>query len=196
MTLVTCGATAIAVAPLTPISVAVTAPAGLSESLLQRIFAEAEAVWEPVGITFDWHPIVSSERSREWQLALTIENSYDRLAERQAPLGWISFAAGTPGCRIHLSQASAEELIRRTPTALDIMFSAHERLIGRALGRAFSHELGHYILKSKGHSPQGLMRATWPSEQLLSVDRSGFELSREQQEAAIRRIQHIQLTCD
>jgi len=45
----------------------------------------------------------------------------------------------------------------------------HERLIGRALGRAFSHELGHYILKSKGHTSQGLMRATWPSEQLLST---------------------------
>jgi hypothetical protein len=180
----------------TPISVAVTAPAGLSESLLDRIFVEAEAIWEPVGITFDWHPIALRKTPRDWQLALTIENPHDRLAESQAPLGWISFAAGTPGCRIYLSQASAEELVRRTPTALDIMFSAHERLIGRALGRAFSHELGHYILKSKGHTPQGLMRATWPSEQLLSVDRSGFELSREQREAAIRRIQHIQLTCD
>ena len=196
MTLVTCGATAIAVTPPTPISVAVTAPARLSESLLQRIFAEAEAIWEPVGITFDWHPVVSTERPREWQLALTIENPHDRLAEWQAPLGWISFAARTPDCRIHLSQASAEELVRRTPTALDIMFSAHERLIGRALGRAFSHELGHYILQSKEHTPQGLMRATWPSEQLLSVDRSGFELSREQREAATRRIQHMQLTCD
>jgi hypothetical protein len=119
MTLVTCGATAIAVAPPRPIPVAVTAPARPSKSLLQRIFAEAEAIWEPVGITFDWHPVVSTERPREWQLALTIENPHDRLAEWQAPLGWISFAARTPDCRIHLSQPSAEELVRSTPTALD-----------------------------------------------------------------------------
>jgi hypothetical protein len=158
----------------------------MNESLLRRIFVEAEAIWKPVGITFDWHLLASTETPRPWQLALTIENPHDRLSEWQEPLGWISFASGSPDCRIHLSQASAEELVRDTPTALDIMFSVHERLIGRALGRAFSHELGHYILKSKGHTSQGLMRATWPSEQLLSADRSGFELSREQREIATR----------
>jgi len=47
----------------------------------------------------------------------------------------------------------------------------HERLIGPASGRAFSHELGHYILKSNGHTSQGLMRAAWPSEQLLVMMR-------------------------
>jgi hypothetical protein len=185
---------AVVVAGSTSISVGVTAPAGLSESLLRRIFAEAEAIWEPVGITFDWHPVEATETPR--QLALTIENPHNRPADWQAPLGWISFAAESPDCRIHLSQASAEELVRRTPTALDIMFSAHERLLGRALGRAFSHELGHYILKSKEHTSQGLMRATWPSEQLLSVDRSRFELTREQREAATRWLRCIHLTCD
>ena len=179
---------AVAVAASTPMSVAVTAPAGMNESLLRRIFVEAEAIWKPVGITFDWHLLASTETPRPWQLALTIENPHDRLSAWQEPLGWISFASGSPDCRIHLSQASAEELVRDTPTALDIMFSVHERLIGRALGRAFSHELGHYILKSKGHTSQGLMRATWPSEQLLSTDRSGFELSPEQREIATRHL--------
>jgi hypothetical protein len=179
----------------TPISVAVTAPAGLSESLLERIFAEAAAIWEPVGITFDWHPIASTETPRGWRLSLTIENQNGRLVEWRAPLGWLSFAADSPDCWIHLSQPSAEELVHRTPTALDIMFSVHERLVGRALGRAFSHELGHYVLKSKAHTPRGLMRATWPSEQLLSVDRGGFELSPEQQEAARHWIRQVPLTC-
>lgn len=191
VTLVIGGAT---LASPAPISVAVTAPSGLSESLLQRVFAEAEAIWEPVGISFDWHPVASTQ-TRGWQLAVTIENPHDQLAESQLRLGWISFAAVTPDWRIHLSQANAEELVRRTPGALDVTFGAHERLIGRALGRAFSHELGHYLLNSKGHSPQGLMRAIWPSTQLLSVDRSGFELSTDQQEAAALSLQQMRLTC-
>ena len=182
-------------AAFTPISIAVDAPAGLSESLLSRIFAEADAIWEPAGIRFDWRRVASTERPRGPQLALTIENPHDRPAEWRAPLGWIFFAAGTPACRIHLSQANAEELVRRTPQPLDITFAEHERLIGRALGRAFSHELGHYILKSKAHTTRGLMRATWPSEQLLSVDRTGFELSCEQQDAARRWTGQIQLKC-
>jgi hypothetical protein len=178
----------------TPISVAVTAPSGLSESLLQRVFAEAEAIWEPVGIAFDWH--MASTQTRGWQLAVTIENPHDQLTEWQPRLGWILFAAGTPDCRIHLSQANAEALVRRTPGAVDVTSGTHERLIGRALGRAFSHELGHYLLQSKGHSPQGLMRAIWPSTQLLSDDRGGFELAPDQQETVTRRLQHMPLTCD
>ena len=180
----------------TPISVGVSAPAELSEALLNRIFAEAEAIWRPVGVTFDWHRIASTETPRGWQLLVTIENPRDGLAARQAPMGWISFVAGAPEQWIHLSQASAEEMIRRTPAAPDTTFEAHESMAGRALGRAFSHELGHYIFQSTGHTPHGLMRATWLSEEVLSLDRSGFGLSREEREAASRRLRQIQLTCD
>ena len=160
----------------TPISIAVVAPADLSESLLGGIFAEAASIWEPAGITFEWQRVASADAGRKSQLTVTIENPRDEHATLEAPLGWISFVAGTPDRWIHLSQASAEELIRRTPTALDTTLGAHERLVGRALGRAFAHELGHYLLKSKAHTPLGLMRAKWPSEQFLSVGRRGFEL--------------------
>ena len=169
---------------LTPIAIAVAAPADLSPSLLDRIFGEAEAIWEPAGVTFEWHRMASTEGRRDSQLTVTIESPRDSIHGLEAPLGWISFVAGAPDRWIHLSQASVEELIRRTPTALDTTLGAHERLIGRALGRAFAHELGHYLLKSKAHTPLGLMRAKWPSEQFLSVGRKGFELPPDLRNAA------------
>jgi hypothetical protein len=122
----------------------------------------------------------SSESSKRFR------QSGSRLPTWRAPLGWIGFEGGTPDRSIHLSQAAAEELIHRTPSALDTTIGTHETLLGRALGRALSHELGHYLLQSKAHTPRGLMRADWPSEDFLSVNRSGFQLTHEQLDAAAR----------
>jgi hypothetical protein len=175
--------------PSAAISIAVVAPSGVSESLLQRIFEEAQAIWEPIGVALDWR-ISSKETARESQLAVMLDPTHDRSPTWRAPLGWIGFEGGTPDRSIHLSQAAAEELIRRTPSALDATLGTHEILVGRALGRALSHELGHYLLQSKAHTPRGLMRADWPSEEFLSVNRSGFQLTHEQLDAAARQLRH------
>jgi hypothetical protein len=98
-------------------------------------------------------------------------------------LGWILFTADGPASSIGLSRANAEALIRQMPGVTGATIVGHEILIGRALGRALSHEIGHYLLKSKLHSPHGLMRANWPSDELLSNDRRGFTLTAEQRAA-------------
>ncbi len=43
-----------------PISIGVFAAADVPESLVKRIFVEAEAIWGPAGIELDWHPITST----------------------------------------------------------------------------------------------------------------------------------------
>lgn len=42
------------------------------------------------------------------------------------------------------------------------------RLLGRILGRAVAHELGHYVLKSRDHAKTGLMRATLRTDELIA----------------------------
>jgi hypothetical protein len=101
-------------------------------------------------------------------------------------LGWILFAADGPAPSIGLSRANAEALISQMPGVTGATIVGHEILMGRALGRALSHEIGHYLLKSKLHTPHGLMRANWPSDELLSNDRRGFKLTAEQRAAAER----------
>jgi hypothetical protein len=53
--------------------------------------------------------------------------------------------------------------LRSLPTALaDLM-------LGRALGRALAHEIGHYLLGTARHSPHGLMRAQLQPWELIDA---------------------------
>jgi hypothetical protein len=42
-----------------------------------------------------------------------------------------------------------------------------EELMGRALGRAVAHEIGHFVFGSSDHSRSGLMRPTYRVNQLI-----------------------------
>ena len=52
-----------------------------------------------------------------------------------------------------------------------------QRVVGRALGRVIAHEIGHYLLGSRGHSSHGLMRAVQPFHELFGQSGAGFLLS-------------------
>jgi hypothetical protein len=60
---------------------------------------------------------------------------------------------------------------------------------GRVLGRALAHEMGHYLLRSRGHSANGLMRAQPPAAALIEADVRPFLLSAQdaRQLAGVRR---------
>ena len=162
------------------ISVDVFAAPDVTEALVIRVFDEANAIWGPTGIALDWHRITSKDMVVPRHVTVTIDDDEKDVARRPGALGWIPFTTYGPAPSIRLSRANAEALIRRTPGVTDRTIVGKEILIGRALGRALSHELGHYLLKSTAHTPHGLMRANWPSEELLSTDRRGFELTAEQ----------------
>ena len=48
--------------------------------------------------------------------------------------------------------------------------------VGRALGRVLAHELGHYLLSLREHSPAGLMQPLFRTNQLIARNRRSFEL--------------------
>src|SRR4051794_30558946 len=52
--------------------------------------------------------------------------------------------------------------------------------VGRVLGRALAHEIGHYLLRSRSHSPRGLMRMRQPALWLITYDCHPFSLSAEE----------------
>lgn len=175
------------------ITVVVFAP-DVKVSLVNRICAETEAIWAPAGITFDWHRISAKDEAAASQLEVTIDDRRKGLPERQVALGWITFTAEGPERSIHLSRSSAEDLLLSTPGVNDKTIAAHETLLGRALGRALSHEIGHYLLQSKVHTPHGLMRAIRPSEEFFGIRRDEFELTAEERNAAARHVQQDKLT--
>jgi hypothetical protein len=165
------------------VPIAVLAPREVTDSLVYRICAEASAIWESAGIAFAWHRVGSEAESSHWPLDITID---DRRAnvESGGALGWITFTANRPDRSIHLSRACADNLVRTTPGLNDATIASHETLIGRALGRAMAHELGHYLLRSKAHTSRGLMRRIWSADDSFASSRTGFELTAEQRAAA------------
>jgi hypothetical protein len=52
-----------------------------------------------------------------------------------------------------------------------------EVVMGRVLGRALAHEIGHFLLRSRNHSTVGLMRANPSVTDLIGRDRQTFFLS-------------------
>ena len=167
-------------APSVPI--AVFAPTDVSDSLVNRICAEAAAIWESAGIGIECYRVRAEAEARDWPLDITIDDRRAS-AEPGGALGWITFTANRPDRSIHLSRACANDLTRATPRLLDGTVASHETLIARALGRAMAHELGHYLLQSKAHTSRGLMRRIWSLDDSFAVSRTRFELTVEQRAA-------------
>lgn len=173
---------------LPAIGVDVFAPADMETSSVNRICAETDAIWGPTGITFTWRRVTSPESASGSRLKVAIENRRLKAATGRTALGWIMFTDGNPETSIHLSIAGAEDLLASRETVEDTVPANEQRLIERALGRALSHELGHYLLASKAHTLHGLMRASWPPRQIFATARNGFELTTEERKLAVQRL--------
>jgi hypothetical protein len=66
-------------------------------------------------------------------------------------------------------------------------------VLGRTLGRALAHEIGHYILRSRGHSLTGLMRARRPVTDFMEAGRSRFGISGDEV-ARMQTVMHVAAT--
>ena len=56
------------------IPTAVFAPANITDSLVRRMCAEADAIWKPAGLTFEWHRVTSIYTLKDRWLDVTIED--------------------------------------------------------------------------------------------------------------------------
>jgi hypothetical protein len=173
---------------LPSIRVGVFAPAGMETSSVDRICAETDAIWRPTGITFTWHRMTSEDPASGSGLKVAIENRRLEVATGRTALGWITFTGSDPQTWIHLSIAGAEDLLASSDALEDTVPARQQRLVERALGRALSHELGHYLLASKAHTPHGLMRASWPPREIFGQGRDGFELTTAERQLAVQRL--------
>jgi hypothetical protein len=200
--------TAFAAAPASsdavpPMIVTVSVDADLSAALVQAVLAEADAIWRPGGITFVWQrtPRTSAPYARTVDAApylpntlhLTIGESHGAGTNGRLPLGWILFDDTTlPGQEIYLSYANARQLMedaRGVVGVIDQMpVMQRETLLARAMGRALSHELGHYLLASKVHTQRGLMKAVLTAAELFSPDSRGFRIEPAQRRAVAARL--------
>ena len=172
-----------------PMLVSVTADAGVSTSLVERLLDEAALIWRAAGISIVWQ-----RTGGPAQLHLTIGHARGSGGdEASVPLGWIRFDDDhAPQPEVYLSYVNASTLLDQSGPVVGsrarMPRAEVETLLGRAMGRALAHEIGHYLLASKAHTATGLMRAGSRASELFSPDRRRFAVDVQQRAAAVARI--------
>jgi len=142
--------------------------------------AEVAEIWARYGV--DVRAASSSEAVREGAIRLDVVSAdHIRQQNELYTLGTILFVEGEPSTRIVMYPEAIETLVAaetlvETPAARSSPLF-HEEVLARAFGRALAHEIGHFLLRSKGHSRTGLMRASPLVSDLIGVPRNAFVLS-------------------
>jgi hypothetical protein len=158
------------------IVITISAPADFKPSLIGRITAEADAIWRSAGLSINWE--YQSARAAVGTLHVIVVNDRANAGSYLQPLGWIRFDADAPTAELYLSYANAVALLDMSHNAVSLTHNLtileRDTYLGRALGRALAHEVGHYLLASKAHTADGLMKASRTAWEFFSPDRRRF----------------------
>jgi hypothetical protein len=149
----------------------------VAESLVTAMLNETAAIWKPLGVDVRRGARDNSQSPAPIVHVIVTDDAVAGSAI-DTRLGWIHFLApNDPEPVIYLSRLAALQLLDSTSTLRQYPARRRDILVSRMLGRALAHELGHYLLESKGHASYGLMRSTWPLEVLIGDDRASFGLA-------------------
>jgi hypothetical protein len=159
-----------------PIVVDISAAPNVSASLVALVIAEVDAIFRSAGVSFIWRHGESTLTT----LRVAIGNEAGAAREGGMPLGWIKFADGRPQQEIYVSYANAEKLMEESRGVIgfdnNMSIAERQRMLGRVMGRALAHELGHYLLATKAHTAKGLLKAVRSAQELFGFDRRRFQL--------------------
>ncbi len=151
-------------------------------ALERHAVAEAAAIWAPYAVVVTNAQPACVGQHHDVRLAVVMSTAPEPgEAAWQMPLGAVDFdAAGTPG---RVVTVFVDRLVRMLEGAhlWDLRASSwptaiREQVVGRAVGRVIAHEIGHVLLRSKGHTERGLMRAVQRADELVDPERTRYSL--------------------
>src|SRR5581483_3253495 len=173
--------------------IAISPTADVSPTLVARVIDEANAIWTPAGVTL----VVQQDGVPSPALAVVIGPERGTAHAYDAPIGWIEFDDGRPQPRLYLSLTNARVLFESergvVGLAAQMPILERETYLGRALGRALAHELGHYLLAAKTHTAAGLMKANFTAAELFLPNLAHFAIAADQQAIARARLDQASL---
>lgn len=168
------------IATLAVLVITVTAQTpAVTPTLVNHVIEEVDAIWKPAGLSIVWNRQPGVEPS----LHVTIGPSRGSASSRDAsePLGWIPFEANRPQPNIYVSLANTIDLLQNSRGVVGhttgMPIAERETYVGRAMGRALAHEIGHYLLASRDHTRAGLMKATRTAAEFFAIDHVRFDVS-------------------
>jgi hypothetical protein len=144
--------------------VAVTFDSGASPSLRAAVLKEAARIWAPYHVAIGLDPAAITLH------VSFVEHPTARLNDHS--LGSIDFCGGLPEPAISLYAGTAADLVWGASQMTGTHWPEGYKhvLVERVLGRALAHEIGHFLLRSTTHSPEGLMSANQAVVDLMAVD--------------------------
>ncbi len=157
------------------LSVAVSS-AAVPSKMVARALAEAGAIWREAGVSIEWH----GEPGVQTALHVEFGDAAGEAESGQIPVAWIRVLDGVPTNEVHVSRANAMVLLeaaRALSKQDEQLPAALNEFVGRALGRALAHEIGHFLFRSGAHDAAGLMATRRASAQLFGPDRKAFLLT-------------------
>jgi hypothetical protein len=151
----------------------------LSPGLEAAAMKEVTRIWATYGV--DVAALKAGSRHRDGAVTLSVTIAGGLNGQTGAgTLGLIHFSDDVPDSEIVMYPDAIVALVSTMRFGSFDVFSPNafrDLILGRALGRALAHEVGHFLLRSRVHSPAGLMRAFQPVAALVAPDRRDFGLS-------------------
>ena len=156
-----------------------------------------EAAWSPYGVAIDWSTEPVNAIPLRVDLVMLVR--HEPIATAPHALGAVVFGPDGPGRIIRLSIGTAIERVQQGQPIQQSISRALRGMttvqlddgaarVGRVLGHAAAHELGHVLLSSKVHARSGLMAAVYtvrrePDSQSTQLD----DLNRRRLAGILRR---------
>jgi hypothetical protein len=181
------------VAVLPPIAVNVTSAPDVSPTLIAMMLKETEAIWRGAGFSFVWRraprDLAPYARTADMgsfipaPLSVVVGHDTRPSEDGTTVLGWIVFDdERSPEQEVYVSYRSTLQLLEQSEGAVNRMPRLQrDTLLARAMGRALAHEIGHFLLRSKQHTPKGLMQASRSAWEMFTGERVRFQIAPEQQ---------------
>lgn len=150
---------------------------------------EVSGIWSEYGVDVRLRD-PRHERPEAIELRVVLAESK---AANIAPnaLGSISFVDDVPKPLILMYPNTIAKLVSTQPalgrSETEWPIGLRDLILGRVFGRALAHEIGHYLLQSREHSPAGLMKANQPVPDLVSADRRLFGLTTDETARLLNR---------
>lgn len=171
------------------LTVAIAADCSMSVAVTATLRSEATRIWARGNVGLRW---VSASRlpfampKSDW---LLVQCSAGPLRitppehERLKPVAAIRFVNEQPMNVITVSPQTASVLLDQDAREGRLMNHAFPSLrqlrLGRMLGRALAHEIGHFLSQSGTHTDRGLMKPTHSVAAFTGVSQHSFDITAE-----------------
>jgi hypothetical protein len=146
-----------------------------SDAVITAMQEELAAIMAPMGLRFDWRSMKNASGSDvAVELAVVTFKGHcesTRMSprpEKSGPLGWTHISEGAI---LPFADVDCDGVRSFLQTGLmGVRPADREELFGRALGRVVAHELYHIFANTQHHGSEGVGKAAYSVQNLLSED--------------------------